>query len=83
MQKLTAGIATGAFGITIANPTDVVKVRMQAQARLPEAERPYANSVDCYRQILAANGPKGLWVGWGPNVARNSIINAAKLASYD
>lgn len=56
---------------------------MQAQARLPEAERPYANSVDCYRQILAANGPKGLWVGWGPNVARNSIINAAKLASYD
>ena len=83
LQKLAAGIATGAFGITIANPTDVVKVRMQAQARLPEAERPYANSVDCYRQILAANGPKGLWVGWGPNVARNSIINAAKLASYD
>ena len=28
LQKLTAGIATGAFGITIANPTDVVKIRM-------------------------------------------------------
>ena len=52
LQKLTAGIATGAFGITVANPTDVVKVRMQAQARLPEAERPYSGSVDCYRQIL-------------------------------
>ena len=36
LQKLTAGIATGAFGITVANPTDVVKIRMQAQARLPE-----------------------------------------------
>ena len=83
LQKIAAGIATGAFGITIANPTDVVKVRMQAQARLPEAERPYSNSVDCYRQILSKNGPGGLWVGWGPNVARNSIINAAKLASYD
>ena len=53
LQKLAAGVATGAFGITIANPTDVVKIRMQAQARLPEAERPYAGSVDCYRQILA------------------------------
>ena len=52
LQKLTAGIATGAFGITIANPTDVVKVRMQAQARLPEEERPYSGSVDCYRQIV-------------------------------
>lgn len=49
LQKIAAGICTGAFGITIANPTDVVKVRMQAQARLPEAERPYTNSVDCYR----------------------------------
>ena len=26
---------------------------------------------------------KGLWVGWGPNVMRNSVINAAELASYD
>jgi solute carrier family 25 uncoupling protein 8/9 len=25
----------------------------------------------------------GLWQGWGPNVMRNSIINAAELASYD
>lgn len=83
LQKLVAGIATGAFGITVANPTDVVKVRMQAQARLPEEERPYSGSVDCYRQIVRQNGLPGLWVGWGPNVARNSIINAAKLASYD
>lgn len=26
---------------------------------------------------------KGLWTGWGPNVVRNSVINAAELASYD
>ena len=24
-----------------------------------------------------------LWTGIGPNIARNSIINAAELASYD
>lgn len=39
--------------------------------------------MDCYRQIYKEGGLKGLWVGWGPNVMRNSIINAAELASYD
>lgn len=28
-------------------------------------------------------GLKGLWKGIGPNVARNAIVNAAELASYD
>jgi len=28
-------------------------------------------------------GLGALWTGLGPNVARNAIINAAELASYD
>lgn len=28
-------------------------------------------------------GLAGLWKGLGPNIARNAIINAAELASYD
>jgi solute carrier family 25 uncoupling protein 8/9 len=43
----------------------------------------YTGSIDCYRQIYKEGGVKGLWLGWGPNVMRNSIINAAELASYD
>jgi len=31
LQKIAAGITTGAIAITVANPTDVVKVRLQAQ----------------------------------------------------
>ena len=31
LQKIAAGMATGAIGISIANPTDLVKVRMQGQ----------------------------------------------------
>jgi solute carrier family 25 uncoupling protein 8/9 len=37
LQKIAAGLATGAIGISVANPTDVVKVRMQAQGQLPPA----------------------------------------------
>ena len=32
-QKILAGLITGAVGITIANPTDVVKVRLQNQTK--------------------------------------------------
>ena len=76
-------MATGAIGISIANPTDLVKVRMQNQGKLPPAERPYKNSIDCYKQTYTKAGVTGFWVGWAPNVARNSVINAAELASYD
>ena len=83
LQKIAAGMTTGAIAISIANPTDLVKVRMQGQGRLPPAERPYSSSMDCYSKTLAKDGVKGLWVGWAPNVMRNSIINAAELAAYD
>ena len=83
LQKIAAGLATGAIGISVANPTDLVKVRMQGQGQLPPAERPYTSSMDCYKKTVAKDGIKGLWVGWGPNVMRNSIINAAELAAYD
>ena len=82
-QKILAGIASGALGISVANPTDVVKIRMQAQGRLPPEERPYSGSLDCYRKIIGEKGIPGLWVGVFPNMARNATINAAELASYD
>ena len=43
----------------------------------------YKNSIDCYGKIIKEGGIKNLWTGWGPNIMRNSIINAAELASYD
>lgn len=82
--KILAGLATGAIGISIANPTDVVKVRMQAQARAVDPSQiKYKGSIDCYRKIYAADGIPGFWVGIIPNILRNSVINAAEIASYD
>jgi len=39
--------------------------------------------MDCYSKIVAEKGVTGLWIGVVPNIMRNSIINAAELASYD
>ena len=52
LQKIAAGMLTGAIGISVANPTDLVKVRMQGQGRLPPAERPYTSSMDCYKKTV-------------------------------
>ena len=82
-QKILAGLATGAIGISVANPTDLVKIRMQGQGTLPPEQRPYKNSIDCYKKTIAKDGITGLWVGVGPNIMRNAVINAAELAAYD
>jgi solute carrier family 25 uncoupling protein 8/9 len=50
---------------------------------MPKEEWRYNGSMDCYRKTYAADGIKGFWVGAIPNIMRNSIINAAELASYD
>ena len=82
--KILAGMTSGAMAICVANPTDVVKIRLQAQGRStdPSLVR-YKGSIDCYKKIVAADGVAGLWIGIVPNILRNSVINAAEIASYD
>ena len=84
LQKIAAGLTTSAIGITVASPTDVVKVRLQAEGRLPAGvPRRYTGAIDAYRKIVAQEGVLGLWTGYGPNLARNCVINATELVAYD
>ncbi|KAF3448937.1 hypothetical protein FNV43_RR09655 [Rhamnella rubrinervis] len=83
-KKILAGLTTGALGITVANPTDLVKVRLQAEGKLPPGvPRRYSGALNAYSTIVRQEGFGALWTGLGPNVMRNAIINAAELASYD
>lgn len=50
--QVAAGLTTGALGIMIASPTDLVKVRMQAQSgdgpkKYPNARAAYGIIVRC------------------------------------
>lgn len=76
--RILAGITTGGLAVSVAQPTDVVKVRMQAQKN-----KIYAGTFSAYRQIATTEGVRGLWKGIIPNVTRNSVTNAAELVSYD
>ena len=69
--RLLAGCTTGAMAVAFAQPTDVVKVRFQAQVRLPESSvKRYNSTIDAYKTIARDEGVKGLWKGtlkWGTN----------------
>lgn len=78
--RICAGITTGATAVAFAQPTDVVKVRMQAQGT---GQKRYSSCLEAYRTIAKQEGIKGLWKGVIPNITRNAIVNAAELVSYD
>ena len=82
-QKICASLISGSLAISVACPTDVIKVRIQSQGVLPLEQRPYKGVFDCIKKSYARDGIKGFWIGWGPNVVRNSLINAAEVATYD
>ncbi|PAA62047.1 hypothetical protein BOX15_Mlig016915g2 [Macrostomum lignano] len=75
--RLLAGITTGAMAVCAAQPTDVVKVRMQGSAGR------YPSCAAAYSTIWRTEGLAGLWRGTGPSVARNAIVNCAEVVSYD
>jgi hypothetical protein len=76
-QRLLAGGISGSIGITLMNPTEVVKTRLQANAGKPI---PIGTIV---RQVMKADGVAGFWAGIGPNVARCFVVNAVELGTYD
>ncbi|XP_026223853.1 mitochondrial uncoupling protein 2-like [Anabas testudineus] len=83
--RLLAGCTTGAMAVAFAQPTDVVKVRFQAQVRLLESTSVsrYSSTIDAYKTIARDEGVKGLWKGCLPNIARNAIVNCSELVTYD
>ena len=64
-ENLFGGMCAGCFSTCMNNPFDVVKTQMQGlQAKQ------YSGTVDCFRQILSADGIKGLYRGLVPRLGR-------------
>ncbi|XP_034723318.1 mitochondrial uncoupling protein 2-like [Etheostoma cragini] len=83
--RLLAGCSTGAMAVAFAQPTDVVKIRLQAQVRQPESNsvKRYSSTYDAYKTIARQEGIRGLWKGCLPNITRNAIVNCSELVTYD
>lgn len=77
--RISAGIITGGLAVLVAQPTDVVKVRLQAQI----GPGRYTSTLQAYLSIAKNEGFKGLWQGTSPNIGRNAIVNVSEIVCYD
>ncbi|XP_038883604.1 mitochondrial uncoupling protein 5-like [Benincasa hispida] len=84
VRKISAGLIAGAVGAAVGNPADVAMVRMQADGRLPVAQRRnYKSVVDAITQMARGEGVTSLWRGSSLTVNRAMLVTASQLASYD
>ncbi|KAJ3145563.1 hypothetical protein HDU86_000872 [Geranomyces michiganensis] len=75
--KLGAGMASGMIGAAIANPADLLKVRMQS----PDAAGSLVHHLSTI--IRTEGGVKGLYRAVGPTVTRAGILTSSQLGTYD
>uniref|UniRef100_A0A7I4B9K8 Uncoupling protein n=1 Tax=Physcomitrium patens TaxID=3218 RepID=A0A7I4B9K8_PHYPA len=53
IKKIAAGLTTGALAICVASPTDLVKVRLQSEGKLPPGvPRRYSGAMNAYSTIV-------------------------------
>lgn len=85
-KKICAGALSGSIGAAIANPTDLVKVRMQAVSLTADgkiAPPRYSSTANAFATIWRAEGLPGLYRGVVPTTQRAMILTASQLPSYD
>ncbi len=77
-EKIPVSMCTAFAGILAANPTEVVKIRLQEQSH----NQNYKGSLDCYRKIWQTEGFKGFWSGVVPNISRNMLDSPTEIVIY-
>lgn len=77
-KKFAAGLCSGSCGAIVANPYDLLKVKMQSI----EGREKMSFFGEIWN-ILKTEGIMGLYRGTLPNVTRGAILTATKMATYD
>ncbi|XP_038887492.1 mitochondrial carnitine/acylcarnitine carrier-like protein [Benincasa hispida] len=76
---VAAGVAGAGFWLAV-YPTDVIKSVIQVD----DFKNPkFSGSMDAFRKIMALEGVKGLYKGFGPAMARSVPSNAACFLVYE
>ena len=81
--KFIAGGSAGALASMIANPCDLMKVRLQVDGMKPGEIPRYSGMIDALRSIIRDEGFFGLWKGSGPTIGRATTLAAVEMSSYD
>jgi len=82
-SRIAAGVVSGGGAAALANPTDVAKVRLQADGRLRSqglAPR-YTSTFDAFVKIRKTEGLRAFYRGTIPNMNRAAVVNGFGIAS--
>ena len=79
--KVLAGATSGVIGQLLAAPTCVVKVRLQADARLSSPR--YRGTWHAFQTIPATEGWRALFRGIVPSLQRAAFMYGATISTYD
>ncbi|XP_031128645.1 mitochondrial carnitine/acylcarnitine carrier-like protein [Ipomoea triloba] len=76
---VAGGLAGASYWVSV-YPTDVIKSVIQVD----DYKNPkFSGSIDAFKKILASEGVKGLYKGFGPAMARSVPANAACFLAYE
>lgn len=78
--NIICATAAGVISSTVANPTDVLKVRMQVHGKDSHRQM---NLWRCFYEIYKYEGLRGLWRGVVPTAQRAVAIASVELPLYD
>lgn len=81
LQLLTAGAIAGMPAAYLTTPADVIKTRLQVEAR--KGESTYANIGDCARKVFKEEGFKAFFKGGPARIVRSSPQFGFTLAAYE
>jgi len=81
MQLLSAGALAGVPAAALVTPADVIKTRLQVEARKGEAT--YSGIRDCAIKVYQAEGFRAFWKGAPARVFRSSPQFGITLLSYE
>jgi len=79
LPKILASCTTASAAVLMFQPTEVVKIRMQAAG----VKQIYSGTLSAYATIARTEGMKGLWRGYQTNIFRLSVVNCTEIVVYD
>eukprot|EP01091_Cochliopodium_minus_P009787 TRINITY_DN2488_c0_g1_i1.p1 TRINITY_DN2488_c0_g1~~TRINITY_DN2488_c0_g1_i1.p1 ORF type:complete len:297 (-),score=63.63 TRINITY_DN2488_c0_g1_i1:171-1061(-) len=82
INYILGGLA-GMGAVTVSNPFEVCKVRMQLQGELvKKGERPFRNVFHAFFKIITTEGLRGIQKGLSVSYVHTFIMNGTRLGSY-
>ena len=83
-MKSVFGLSAGFFGALVGNPADLILIRLQSDATLPEAQRRnYTGFGNAFSRIIKEEGFLSLWRGSSPTIIRAMVLNFGMLGPFD